>query len=96
MKAADPAFSVGEFLSGARAAYEMILMAFERGDLAPVKAFLAPEVYDAMARVVEERARKGLKVESTFVGISDLGAHATRPSTARAARPRSPCASPAR
>jgi predicted lipid-binding transport protein (Tim44 family) len=72
MKSADPSFNVREFLQGARGAYEMILMAFERGDLAPVKSFLAPEVYDAMAGVVEERERNGLKVEATFVGISDL------------------------
>jgi predicted lipid-binding transport protein (Tim44 family) len=73
MKGADPSFSVREFLQGARSAYEMILMAFERGDLAPVRPFLAPEVYDAMAAVVEERHREGLKVEATFVGLSDLG-----------------------
>ncbi len=73
MKGADPSFSVREFLQGARAAYEMILMAFERGELAPVKPFLAPEVYDAMAAVVEARHRDGLKVEATFVGLSDLG-----------------------
>lgn len=73
MKAADPSFSVTEFLGGARGAYEMILMAFERGDLAPIRAFLAPEVHAAMAAVVEERAQKGLKVESTFVGVSEVG-----------------------
>jgi predicted lipid-binding transport protein (Tim44 family) len=73
MKAADPSFSVREFLGGARAAYEMILMAFERGDLASVRPFLSPEVYDAFAGVVEERNRNGYKVEATFVGISDLG-----------------------
>lgn len=72
MKALDPDFSVREFLGGARAAYEMILMAFERGDLAPVKPFLSPEVYEAFAEVVEERQRKGWKVEATFVGISEL------------------------
>jgi predicted lipid-binding transport protein (Tim44 family) len=33
MKAADPSFNVREFLAGARQAYEMILLAFERGDL---------------------------------------------------------------
>ena len=73
MKAADPSFNVREFLGGARAAYEMILMAFERGDLASVRPFLSPEVYDAFAGVVEERHRNGYKVEATFVGISDLG-----------------------
>lgn len=72
MKAADPSFNVREFLQGARAAYEMILMAFERGDLASVRPFLSQEVYEAFASVVEERHRKGYKVEATFVGISDL------------------------
>ena len=33
MKLAEPGFSVSDFLSGARGAYEMILMAFERGEL---------------------------------------------------------------
>ena len=73
MKSADPTFNVTEFLGGARAAYEMILMAFERGDLAQVRPFLSPEIYDAFAAVVEERHRQGFKVEATFVGISDLG-----------------------
>ncbi len=73
MKAADPAFSVTEFLGGARSAYEMILMAFERGELAPVRAFISPEVYAAMAGVVEERAQKGFRVEATFVGVSEVG-----------------------
>jgi len=72
MKATDPSFSVREFLQGARAAYEMILMAFERGDLAPVKPFLSPDVYGAFAQVVEERHAKGYKVEATFVGLSEL------------------------
>ena len=32
MKRASPSFNVTEFLQGARGAYEMILMAFERGN----------------------------------------------------------------
>lgn len=72
MKGADSAFNVGEFLKGARGAYEMILMAFQRGDLAPVKAFVAPEVYDAFAGVIAQRETEGIKVEATFVGINDL------------------------
>jgi predicted lipid-binding transport protein (Tim44 family) len=42
MKGADPAFNVASSCGGARAAYEMILMAFERGDLASVQPFLSP------------------------------------------------------
>ena len=72
MKGADPAFNVAEFLKGARGAYEMILMAFQRGDLATLKPFVAPEVYDAFAQVITQREAEGIKVEATFVGINDL------------------------
>lgn len=73
MKRVDPSFSVSEFLSGARGAYEMILMAFERGDLASIKEFLSEDVYEAFESVVADRKEKGLTIEATFIGISDLG-----------------------
>lgn len=72
MKAVEPSFNVGEFLGGARGAYEMILMAFEAGDLAKIRPFLADDVYESFAAVVEERARKGLTVEADFVGLREL------------------------
>ncbi|NDV02785.1 Tim44/TimA family putative adaptor protein [Pseudoroseicyclus tamaricis] len=72
MKRADPSFSVGEFLHGARGAYEMILMAFEHGDLASVRPFLSDEVYEAFAQVVEQREREGLQVEAKFEGLNEL------------------------
>ena len=72
MKRLDPAFSVGEFLGGARGAYEMILMAFERGDLSSVKDFISEDVYEAFSSVITAREKKGLTVEATFVGLSDL------------------------
>ncbi|SEW43248.1 Predicted lipid-binding transport protein, Tim44 family [Cognatiyoonia koreensis] len=72
MKRIDPSFNVGEFLSGARGAYEMILMAFERGDLASIKSFLSDDVYEAFETVVAERQAKGLTIEATFVGLGDL------------------------
>jgi len=72
MKRIDPSFNVGEFLSGARGAYEMILMAFERGELAGIKDFLSDDVYEAFESVVADRKEKGLTVEATFVGLSEL------------------------
>lgn len=72
MKTEDPSFSVSEFLGGARGAYEMILMAFERGDLASVLPFLSEDVYEAFATVVDEREKNGLTVEAEFVGVSDI------------------------
>ncbi len=72
MKRAEPSFGVADFLQGARGAYEMILMGFERGDLDPVKGFMAPEVYDAFNEVVEARRAKGLTVEADFAGLREM------------------------
>lgn len=72
MKRVDPAFNVSEFLGGARGAYEMILMAFEKGDLDEIVPFISEDVYEAFASVVDERQRQGLTVEAKFIGISDM------------------------
>lgn len=72
MKQLEPSFSVSEFLSGARGAYEMILMGFERGEMAEIKPFLSPEVYESFAYVVNEREAKNLTVEADFVGVKEL------------------------
>ncbi|ANT61502.1 preprotein translocase subunit Tim44 [Salipiger sp. CCB-MM3] len=72
MKAAEPSFNVGEFLGGARGAYEMILMGFERGEVEELKPFLAPEVYDSFAEVVESRRQQGLTIEAEFVGVREM------------------------
>jgi len=72
MKQAEPSFSVSEFLKGARGAYEMILMAFERGNLDQVRAFLGDEVENSFAEAIATRAREGLTVEANFVGLREL------------------------
>lgn len=72
MKRADNTFHVGEFLSGAKGAYEMILMAFEKGDLSEVVPFMSEDVYEAFQSVIDEREKQGLTVEATFVGLSEL------------------------
>jgi len=72
MKTVEPSFVVGEFLHGARGAYEMILMAFEKGDLDPVLPFLSPEVYQSFAEVIDRRQSEGLTIEAQFVGLREL------------------------
>ncbi|MBR9650413.1 Tim44/TimA family putative adaptor protein [Thalassovita aquimarina] len=72
MKRVEPSFNVSEFLGGARGAYEMILMGFERGDLAEIKPFLSDDVYGSFAEVVEARDAQGLKIEADFVGIREM------------------------
>lgn len=72
MKRVDPSFNVSDFLSGARGAYEMILMAFEKGDLESIQAFISEDVYEAFAGVVQDRKEKGLTIEANFIGVSDM------------------------
>lgn len=72
MKTSEPSFAVGEFLTGARGAYEMILMAFENGDMAKIKPFLSDDVYESFATVVEEREARGLKIDATFLGVREM------------------------
>lgn len=71
MKRVEPDFSVTDFVGGARQAYEMILMAFETGDLADVQPFLDEEVYEAFLSVVADREDRGLKVEAHFIGVRE-------------------------
>jgi predicted lipid-binding transport protein (Tim44 family) len=72
MKGADPEFHVGEFLHGARQAYEMILMAFEAGDMDSLLPLLSRDVYESFMEVVEIRENEGLTVAATFVGLRDV------------------------
>lgn len=72
MKMAEPGFKVGSFLEGARGAYEMILMAFEKGDLSSVRDFLSPEVAESLQSVIDHRHSEGLTVEANFVGVREI------------------------
>ncbi len=72
MKRAEPSFGVGDFLQGARGAYEMILMAFERGKLDDVTPFLSEDVYETFAQVVDAREEQGLTIEADFAGVREV------------------------
>ena len=72
MKLIEPSFSVGEFLEGARGAYEMILMAFERGDIDNIAPFLGSEVHQTFVDVIGEREDQGLTIEANFIGVREL------------------------
>ncbi|MGX0974486.1 putative lipid-binding transport protein (Tim44 family) [Roseovarius sp. MBR-51] len=72
MKRIEPDFSVTTFLQGARGAYEMILMAFERGKLDEITPFLDREVYETFAQVVDSREQQGLSIEAEFIGVREL------------------------
>lgn len=72
MKRIDQSFSVAEFSHGARAAYEMIVMAYENGDLDQLRQFLSPEVFVPFEAAINERRAKGYTVDATFAGIREV------------------------
>lgn len=72
MKRAEPSFGVSDFLQGARGAYEMILMGYERGDLSAIQPFLSEEVYESFVDGVSAREDQGLTIEADFIGVSEL------------------------
>ncbi len=78
MKLAEPSFSVGEFLQGARGAYEMILMAFENGEIDDLLPFLDKDVYESFADVIQARQDQGLTIEASFVGLRDVSIQAAK------------------
>ena len=66
---ADKEFDAKHFLTGARAAYEMIVTAFAEGDRRTLKTMLSREVYDGFEQAITDRESNGYKVESRFVSI---------------------------
>jgi predicted lipid-binding transport protein (Tim44 family) len=72
MKRIEPSFGVSDFLQGARGAYEMILMGYERGDLAEIQPFLSGDIYESFVDGVAAREDQGLTIEANFIGVSEL------------------------
>jgi predicted lipid-binding transport protein (Tim44 family) len=66
---AEPSFDALAFLEGAKAAYEMTVMAFAQGDRKTLKNLLSRDVYEGFERAIADRERKGERAETTFVSI---------------------------
>ena len=72
MKRIEPSFGVSDFLGGARGAYEMIVMGYERGDLGDIQPFLSEEIYDSFVDGVAAREDQGLTIEANFIGVREM------------------------
>ena len=59
-----------DFLIGAKIAYESIVTSFSAGELKKIKALLDKKVFNEFSESIEDRKNKGLKSETTFVGIN--------------------------
>jgi predicted lipid-binding transport protein (Tim44 family) len=81
----DKTFDPKHFLTGARAAYDMIVTAYAAGDRRQLKNLLGREVYDGFEAAIKDRESRGETVESRFVSIdgADLVAAEARGKTAQ-------------
>jgi predicted lipid-binding transport protein (Tim44 family) len=67
--ALDSSFDPRHFLSGARSAYEMIVLAFANGDRRALRDLLSSEVYESFETVIRDREKHEQKTETRFVSI---------------------------
>jgi predicted lipid-binding transport protein (Tim44 family) len=66
---ADHTFDPPEFLRGAKAAYETIVVAFADGNRATLKDLLSPDVLAGFSSALDDRAARKDTIEQSFVGI---------------------------
>jgi predicted lipid-binding transport protein (Tim44 family) len=57
---------------GQKNAYEIILMAYENGDLPTLQSHLANDVYEEFEATVTDRVNKGYKVDANFIGLREI------------------------
>ena len=59
-----------DFLKGAKIAYESIVTSFSSGELKKIKSLLDKKVFNEFSEALQDRKNKGLKSDTTFVGIN--------------------------
>jgi predicted lipid-binding transport protein (Tim44 family) len=69
IKTADPGFDERAFLTGARAAFEIIVNAFAAGDKAALKPLLSRDVFDRFAEAIDKRVAAKEKLETKLVAM---------------------------
>ena len=67
IKARDPSFDVGQFLAGAKSAYQMIVTEFAKGDREALRPLLSPEVMTGFDTAIAEREAAGREESVEFI-----------------------------
>ncbi|MGL4440481.1 MAG: Tim44/TimA family putative adaptor protein [Bosea sp. (in: a-proteobacteria)] len=65
----ERSFDAQGFVHGSKAAYEMIVMSFARGDRKVLKGLLSKDVFDDFDLEITEREKRGDVAETTFVSM---------------------------
>jgi predicted lipid-binding transport protein (Tim44 family) len=58
-----------QFIKGAKTAYEMIITSFAKGDKKALKPLVDQKIYQSFSDEIDQRKKKELKSELTFVGV---------------------------
>jgi predicted lipid-binding transport protein (Tim44 family) len=66
----DPDFDPGEFVNGARQAYEIIVTSFGEGNKKALRDLLSKDVLEGFTAAINEREARGERIEQNFVGIN--------------------------
>ena len=72
LKSADKSFDEATFLKGARAAFEIIVNAFAKGDTAALQPLLSETVYASFAEVIRQRAAARETHETNLLTIKTV------------------------
>tara|TARA_R110000868_G_scaffold147244_10_gene368584 strand:+ start:3127 stop:3867 length:741 start_codon:yes stop_codon:yes gene_type:complete len=67
---ADRYFDAKDFVTGAKAAYEMIVTAFAKGERETLKPLLDAHVFKSFDGVIADRQSRGETIDQTFIGIT--------------------------
>ena len=69
IKLADRTFEASDFITGATAAFEMIVNSFAEGDTETLQNLLSDEVYENFAAAIRDREAQERTHETTVVGV---------------------------
>lgn len=72
---ADRNFDIGQFMEGAKGAYEMVLEAFWDGDRETLRDLCDDDVYDGFVSAIDAREAAGHKLENKLIRIEETRIH---------------------
>lgn len=68
----DPSFNERAFLSGARAAFELIIKAYARGDADALKSLLSPDLQEKFQADIQSRIAQNLTMETIIHQLREV------------------------
>ena len=68
---ADRQFDPGQFVDGAKSAYNMVLTAFWKGDKDTLRSLCDDDVYESFAGAIDDRNTRGETLENRLVRIDE-------------------------